>query len=334
MPSRLVYCLAVSILLGTHSTSPAGFIRHDVPAVEYEQLALNPHFAAAGYIFHESIGFWHSGVLVTPNTVLTAAHAFDPDFTGSITRPTDEIYFGTSPNPFDGPVYKVTSIQLNPAWPTRPAEHDLALLKLERPVEGITPARIRAINPLGKVGVSVGYGLQGDGLNQELVGTSWRLAYEATIDYVGPEDGRVTEAVGAPPEEAANFGTTIRSDFDHPDGTTNTYGTAWPRRLEGGSATGDSGGPLFVSSDTHDEWFVVGILFGGVNPYHPDDDDDGYGNISLWSPLFSTTNLDFLRTNDVPVVPEPSAIALLFVSLLTAAVTTATRRTRFLAARS
>jgi len=209
----------------------------------------------------------------------------------------------------------VTDILLNPAWPNRPAEHDLALLKLDRPVQGIVPARVRAIHPLGQVGVSVGYGIQGDGFGRELTDTVWRLAHEVTIDFVGPEDGKLIEAVGAPPEEAANVGTTIRSDFDHPEGSTNTYGSAWPLPLEGGTATGDSGGPLYLPSTTG-EWFVVGILFGGFNPYGADFDEDGYGDVSLWSPLFSATNQEFLRSNDIPVVPEPSTILMTFIGLL------------------
>jgi hypothetical protein len=331
MCHQLPKWLTVVTLLLIHTTSQAGLIRHDVPATEYERLAQNPHFAAAGYVFHGSIGFWHSGVLVTPNTVLTSAHAFDPEFTGNITRLLTEIYFGTSPNPLDGPTYTVTDVLLNPIWPMRPAEHDLALLRLDRPVEGVTPARVRAVHPVGSVAVSIGYGLQSDGLGRELKDIAWRLAHEATIDFVGSEDGKVIAAVGAPSEEAKNFGITIRSDFDHPDGSRNSYGSAWPRLLEGGTATGDSGGPLFVSSQTSDEWFVAGILFGGFNPYHYPD-DNGYGNISLWSPLSSAANQEFLRDNGIAVVPEPSTIIMTFTILLYRLMIYVIRRLRLSAA--
>lgn len=173
-------------------------------------------------------------------------------------------------------------------------------------MEGIPPARLWAVNPLGKVGVSVGYGLQGDGYGNDLEGADWRLAFEATIDYVGPEDGRLLEALGLPPEEAAGIGVTIRSDFDRPDGGTSTYGSPWPRRLEGGTAEGDSGGALFVPSDTG-EWFVAGILFGGFNLYAEDPDHSryNYGDVSMWAPIFHPANQEFLRSHGIPVVPEP-----------------------------
>lgn len=294
----------------------AGFIRHDTPVSSYNALAMQAQFAAAGYIYHDSIGFWHSGVLVAPDVVLTAAHALDPDFAGHVSLPLSNVYFGTSPTPLDGPMYTVLSARLNPAWPTKAAQHDMALLFLDRPVEGVKPARVWAVNPLGKVGVNIGYGLQGDGYGNELSESFWRLGLEATIDYVGPEDGKLLQFAGLPPEDAENVGVTIRSDFDHPDGHTNTYGSSAPRPLEGGTANGDSGGPLFIQADTG-EWFVAGILFGGFNLYAEDPDNRyGYGDVSMWAPIFHSNNQAFLQDNGIPVVPEPSTWLLGSVTLV------------------
>lgn len=295
----------------------AGYIRHDVPASEYNALAMRPEFAAAGYIYHDSVGFWHSGVLVAPDIVLTAAHAFDPDATGHIGVPLTNIYFGTSPTPLEGATYAVRSVKLHPAWPNKAAQHDMALLYLDRPVEGVRPARVWAVNPLDKVGVSVGYGLQGDGYGNELIGAAWRLALQAKIDYVGPEDGNLSQFAGLAPEEAENVGVTIRSDFDRPDEATNTYGSPKPLPLEGGTATGDSGGPLFIQAE-NGEWFVAGILFGGFNLFAEDPDNRyGYGDVSMWAPTFHSNNQAFLQGNGIPVVPEPSGLVLGLIAIAT-----------------
>lgn len=95
--------------------------------------------------------------MVAPDLVLTAAHAFDPELTGHVSQPLTHLYFGTSAVPLEGTKYAVVSAHLNPAWPTKAAQHDLALLRLESPVEGVKPARVWAVNPLGREGVSVGY---------------------------------------------------------------------------------------------------------------------------------------------------------------------------------
>ncbi|MFQ3649327.1 MAG: trypsin-like serine protease, partial [Gemmataceae bacterium] len=256
----------------------------------------------------------HTGVLVAPQTVLTSAHAFDGDFSGEVTRDLSGVVFGFHPYPLEGETYSVQRVVLHPAWPTKPAQHDLALLFLDRPVEDVTPARVFSGNPLGMHGVAVGYGVQSDGYGNELVGANPRIAFENTIDYVGPEDGRLLSYLGEDPARAHEVGVTLRSDFDDPSGTANSYGGVEPLALEGGTATGDSGGPLFVPH--HGEWKVAGVLFGSFNPYEDLYGEMGYGNVALWSPLFLAENQSFLRDNKIEVlrgpqeVPEPGGLIL------------------------
>jgi secreted trypsin-like serine protease len=302
----LCFILLSVVFIGTSAQSSlAGFIRHDRPVSAYNELALKPEFAATGYVYHPSVGFWHTGTLVAPNIVLTSAHAFDPDMTGIVTRPVREVVFGFHHQPLTGKTYRVSHVIPHMFWPLKAPQHDVALLYLEEPVEDVTPARITTKKPHGLTGVSVGYGIQGDGLGNELVGANQRLASEVQIDYVGPEDGHLLDYLGLAPEFAEEVGTTIRADFDHPDGSTNTYGGQYPLNLEGGTATGDSGGPLFIQDEQG--WAVAGVLFGGFNPYG---DMGGYGNVSIWTPLYLEDTQSFLRQFGVEVVPEPSSIAL------------------------
>jgi len=303
--------IAAAILLCfARSDVWAGVIRHDRSIHPYNQLALRPEFASAGYIFHPSVGFWHTGTLVAPNKVLTCAHAFDPDGTGQITRPTDQLLFGFDPTPLQGTTYQVVDVLLHPMWPNRPAEHDLALLVLDKPVLDVIPAKLAAVNPLNQTAVSVGYGIQADGYGNELGEGQQRLAYENVINYIGPDDGKLRDFLQLPDE--IEIGVTLRADFDSPFEQHNSYGSPSPLDLEGASETGDSGGPLFVNHNG--EWYVAGVLFGGFNPYQ----EIGYGTINLWSPLFSQENHAFLSDHGIEVlsrlhaeVPEPLTVTMI-----------------------
>lgn len=298
--------LLSGLLVGiTTQVAHAGFIRHDRTVTPYNQLALRPEFAAAGFVFHPSVGFWHTGTLVAPNVVLTAAHAFDPDGVGAVTRDTEGVFFGHHHNPpFETDRFYIKKVILHPKWPNPAPQHDLALLFLDRSVKDVAPVRIATINPQGLKGVSVGYGIQGDGLGHELTDANPRLAFEVSIDYVGPEDGLLLNHFGLDPEFAEQIGVTIRSDFDHPDGLTNSYGDEFPLDLEGGSETGDSGGPLYIQDGSG--WAVAGVLFGGFNPY----DDIGYGKVNMWAPLYLEENQRFIRDHSVEIIPEPTGLAL------------------------
>jgi len=305
---------AAMLLCCARSEAWAGVIRHDRSIHAYNQLALRPEFAPAGYIYHPSIGFWHTGTLVAPNKVLTCAHAFDPDGTGQITRPTDHLLFGMNPTPLQGETYNVVEVLLHPMWPNRPAQQDLALLVLDKPVLDVIPAKLAAMNLLNQTAVSVGYGIQADGFGNELGEGLQRLAYENVINYIGPDDGKLRDFLQLPDE--IEIGVTLRADFDSPFEQHNSYGSPSPLDLEGASETGDSGGPLFVQHN--EEWYVAGVLFGGFNPFQ----EIGYGNINLWSPLFLESNRAFLNDHGIEVlsrmhaeVPEPLTVTIMLSGL-------------------
>jgi secreted trypsin-like serine protease len=63
--------------------------------------------------------------------------------------------------------------------------------------------------------------------------------------------------------------------------------------LEGGTAGGDSGGPVFVQ--TAAGLVQIGELNGGFNPVNPNNPCQ-YGDISLWTPL--ALFLDWVAQNN------------------------------------
>lgn len=314
-------CFFVILTFYPSSFVSAGFIRHDQPLENYQDASLVDAFASAGYVYHPSVGYWHSGTLVSPTAILTSAHAFDPEGTGRLTRDLSGVRFGFDQEPLTGAVYAVRDVILHPKWPEQAPQRDLAIAILDRPVTNVSPARVAAVNPAGKRGFSVGYGLLGDGLGNFVESAIPRLAIEHELDYVGPEDGKLLDFIGQSAVNADQIGRTIRSDFDHPAQSTNSYGSSAPLTLEGALSTGDSGGPLYVQHN--DTWFLTGVAFGSFNLFG---EESSYGTINLWVPLDIPDNIEFLTNHSISVegydspinTPEPTSFLLVVTGLVLA----------------
>ena len=273
-------CGALSVWGGA---AKAIYVRGDVDISNFNNLALNPAFAAAGFFTSGC-----SGVLVASDKVLTAGHC-----AGGITN---ESKFGFGANKADAQTaYSVSSVAVNPLYSSGDQyQYDLAIATLSNPVTGVTPATINStINTTTLIGQEVtfiGYGAQGDGndlaLPASLLGANDRLGATNIID-------------GVPFNLWA-------ADFDSPsDPTKNYFGSFFgsssaPTGLEGNLAWGDSGGPLFWNN------FLVGI--GGYILTQPP--TPTYGNASLWVRLDSKANLNFLQLNGISPAPVPLPPAL------------------------
>jgi hypothetical protein len=159
------------------------------------------------------------GTLIAQRWVLTAAHV------ATEMAPGHRITIG-------GAEHIVDSIVRHPDWNDGP--HDLALLRLARPVEGTSPAHLyRGSAELDRAVVLVGYGDFGTGLS-------------------GPQ-GNDRQVRGATNriDEAADFW--LKFAFDPPADVRTTP-------LEGVSGPGDSGGPAFLDDRAAET--LVGVSSG------------------------------------------------------------------------
>jgi len=156
------------------------------------------------------------GTLIAPGWVMTAAHVAQHKSVGQALAIGDT-------------TYAIAGIVPHPDFAMRPIQHDVALLRLDRPVDGVAPARLYdGDDEVGMDVAFVGAGDQGTGLT-------------------GPvERDRVRRMVTNRVEDADSLW--IRFRFDPP-------GEALYH--EGISGPGDSGGAAFVETDS--VLWVIGV---------------------------------------------------------------------------
>jgi hypothetical protein len=201
-------------------------------AITYGQVDGKLHPEVGALVGHFSSGTFPycSGTLIAPNVFLTAAHCdlgttqvfvtFDPEF-GSKSK----LLSGTF---YADPLYN--QAQSDP--------HDIAVVVLDSPVKGVTPARLPAAGSLGALSVgapftAVGYGAQ-----------------------------EVVNAPGGPYNPYLDT-------REYAVSTLNAVNPAWLRLSQnvntgdGGTCYGDSGGPNFVGASRTETNIVVGTTITG-----------------------------------------------------------------------
>jgi hypothetical protein len=198
--------------------------RHDKPDEDYQRLGAQ--YPAVGH-FQERVGC----TLIAPQWAITAAHVVEgnPPFIG---------YFVI----FGGKRYEVEKIIVHPLRKRNAVDSsaDLALLKLTKPVEGITPVQLYDLSDeSGKKIVMVGRGRSGDGL-------------KGSSEDRGTLRGATNEIDGA-------LENSLLVIFDAPP-----FGTD----LEGITGAGDSGGPAFIEKDGK-------TYIAGVSSFNSGDPDKG-----------------------------------------------------------
>lgn len=288
----LVFALAWTLLVIAPRTASAIYIRHDVALANYIALNADPAYAATGYL-RSANGAFCTATLVSPTTVLSAAHCFvytaGPK-AGTVALPSELMFgLGDTVSSFNS---NVSALNLNPLFDitNMQADFDMALLTLASPIVSVAPAALWTGDPLGMVATVVGYGGQGTGTTHGLAGAPARLAAQNVIDRVDD---------------------TMWYDFDSPAGTSNFMGSEFPVPLEGTTAAGDSGGPLYIFQGGTP--YLVGTLFGGIGT-------NLYGDRSVYARVARTENLAFLTASGLTVagaVPEPATLTLLGLGLAT-----------------
>ncbi len=265
---------------------PQSFVRAgimiDGREATYETLAQESQFNAIGRFVE---GQRISGTLIAPNWVLTAGH---------VDAVSNFQIRGA------GTVYSIAEIVRHPTFVANGNDlnrgFDLALVRLNTAVVGVTPASIyRGTNEVGQTGTITGFGDGGVG--------SIGVANLPAIQRAGTNviDSVISFANGA--QNSA-----LLTDFDGPNVGNNTTGSAAITLHEYQLARGDSGGGMFIFENG--EWKLAGVNSGiaGQNALivGGNANNAGFGAISVYTRVTSFQNY----IDGIVAVPEPSSFAL------------------------
>ncbi len=313
---RLNFILVVVLLLTAFSSckkdtiyNQAFGIRHDKTLADYEQVATNvtpydignyPDFSSVVFFNYsldgsENYNYVASGVLVTPDWILTAGHNFYVAEEQDNPAPVSgiSVLTGNDPNNPTG-TYSVEKLVFFPSWIEVNNDflnaNDMCLVKLSTPITNITPAELNdASETIGDTIWYCGFGdySQRDGQDPDLY--SKKHALENILD-------RKVNGITSTSGGQTYTGGLLAFDFDSPTGEINSLGDnivnedeallgtgssdAYATDFEGATIPGDSGGPIFIK--VNDKWKVCGVLSGGANEPFDEYEEGGYGDISVF----------------------------------------------------
>ena len=235
--------------------------------------------------------------------VLTAAHCVTAT-SGALTA--SQISLSFDGGRVSAEVSSASQISVFGGWSgTAGNSNDLALLRLDRAVTGISGFQLYSGNPAGQAVLLAGYGYTGVGETGALAGSFGTLHWGQNV-----YDAVYKSSAGA-----------YLYDFDNGLEAQNVLGVTGLGTAEAMIAPGDSGGGSFVvlagqlylagvhsfgASTVADIDRVAGNAFGTTN--------SSYGEIGGDSVLYSTATQTWLAA--VTSVPEPAAAALWLVGAL------------------
>jgi hypothetical protein len=293
MTRRFLLILGVGVLLGG-AVAEAGTRRHDVDDIFFTNLAADPRYQSVGRFVYsvDGLGYIASGVLISPEWVLTAAHVIEGnDFLGGgVSNLSFTLFSG-----MDSFVYTAMEWIPHPGWAVTEGDYlagyDIGLVRLSTSVTGFQPATLYPSDSLAiQAGTIVGFGNTGTGLTGFQQGTFG------------------TKRAGENMIEAQGDGVTISSgilfvDFDHPDDPGESLiGDSAPLALEYLSAPGDSGGGLFITEGVNT--YLLGITSFGWG-YTDGIANSDYGDLAG----FTATRPFETWIETTTAVPEPGTWA-------------------------
>jgi hypothetical protein len=227
---RVIVAAVAAAIVVLSLSSSAGAIVNGVPDGEAHP-AVGALLAPVAF----SDGTWAecTGTLISPTVFLTAAHC-------DLGLSRVAVAFDSSYNSATGTTY-VGTWHADPAFNKAASDpHDLAVVVLDAPVTGITPARLPAAGSLGNLPkstrfTSVGYGAQSATIDHG------RVFHYADIRYVA-------------------------------SGGLNSVTKSWLRismnasHGDGGTCYGDSGGPNFLGAGATETNIIAGTTVTGDTP--------------------------------------------------------------------
>lgn len=326
-------------VLGLIAAAPAVVVRHDLERNNYRALAEAAPFAGMVEIEVDTgLGIRRgSGVVVAGDWVLTAAHV-----TAGAGHAAVRVRSGGAA------IAAIAAAELRyaPGWAAAPSPGldqgaDLVLVRLGTPTP-LAPAAVAPRVSPGAVAFLGGYGRTGTGV-LGAAGPAERLFAMNVIDrrLAAPGGGLlVTDFDDGSASRNALDAATVRRTYydlgfdgpqlsssvlDLPPGTSLAGWEGLPTAsaffpgmahafLEGTSAPGDSGGPLFVFDAGENLWQLAGISSWGINPLLPEGfarSDSRYGDLAFFTDL--TTHHEWIAAT----VPESSWLPWLGLGLLT-----------------